>query len=169
VNDRIIETERLVLRRWRDGDAAAAAPIYAKREVMRYIPGGVWDLARTTAIVERLRARERENGYGIYPVVLKASGVTIGHAGLGPLEDTGEVEVAYVLDAPYWRKGLATEAARAIIAYGFAAAGLERIVAVAFPENQGSVGVMKRCGMTLVGPAHHFGYDLIKYEIVRPG
>ncbi len=156
------------MRRWHDGDAAASAPIYAKPEVMRYIPGGAWDLARTTAIVERLRARERENGYGIYPVVLKASGAMIGHAGLGPLEDTGEVEVAYVLDSPYWRKGLATEAALAIIAHGFASAGLKRIVAVAFPENEGSIGVMKRCGMTRVGVARHFGHDLIKYEIERP-
>lgn len=168
MSDRVIETERLVLRRWRDGDAAASAPIYAKHEVMRYIPGGAWDLARTAAIVERLRARERENGYGIYPVVLKSSGTIIGHAGLGPLEDTGEIEVAYVFDTPHWRKGLATEAARAIIAYGFAARGLKRIVAVAFPENEGSVGVMKRCDMTLVGPARHFGCDLIKYEIESP-
>jgi RimJ/RimL family protein N-acetyltransferase len=110
--ERVIETARLVLRRWRDGDDVVAAPIYAKAQVMRYIPGGTWDLDRTKAIVARMRALEEAQGYGFYPVVLKESGVIAGHAGLGRLEATPEVELAYIFDERHWGKGLATEAAR---------------------------------------------------------
>ena len=92
----------------------------------------------------------------------------VGHAGLGHLEATSEVELAYVFDEPQWGKGLATEAASAILAYGFATIGLERIVAVAFPENRRSIDVMKRCGMTSCGIATHFGRDVVKYEINAP-
>lgn len=161
----MIETERLLLRPWRDGDAEAAAPIYAKPEVMRYIPGGTWDAQRTSLIVGRMRALEAVQGFGFYPVTVKESGAIVGHAGLGYLEGTPEVELAYILDAPYWHRGYATEAARAILAQGFTTCGLQRIVAVAFPENHRSIAVMKRCGMTPYGNASHFGLEVLKYEV----
>lgn len=160
----VIETERLILRRWRHGDEIIAAPIYAKPDVMRYIPTGTWDDELATRIIARMRVLEAAQGFGFYPVLLKESGTIIGHAGLGYLEAKTEIELAYVLDVQYWRRGLATEAARAILAHGFATIGLERIVAVAFPANLRSVGVMKRCGMTSCGLARHFGREVVKYE-----
>jgi RimJ/RimL family protein N-acetyltransferase len=163
-SENVVETERLVLRRWRDGDAAAAAPIYAKPEVMQYIPHGTWDSDRTAQIVARMRELEQTQGFGFYPIVLKESGTIAGHAGLGYLESSGEIELAYVLDVPHWGKGLATEAGRALLAHGFRSIGLERIVAVAFPANQRSIEVMKRCGMMPFGHAWHFGREVVKYE-----
>jgi RimJ/RimL family protein N-acetyltransferase len=163
----VIETERLLLRRWRDEDVAKAAPIYAKPEVMRYIPGGTWDAQRTSQVVARMRALDAAQGFGYYPVVFKESGAILGHAGLGYLEGTPEIELAYILDEPYWHRGFASEAGRAIVTHGFEVWGLERIVAVAFPENRRSIEVMKRCGMTLCGPARHFGRDVVKYQICR--
>jgi RimJ/RimL family protein N-acetyltransferase len=165
----VIETQRLILRRWRDGDEIIAAPIYAKPEVMQYIPSGTWDYEATTRIIARMQALENDQGFGFYPIVLKETGAIIGHAGLGYLERTKEVELAYVLDVQYWRRGLATEAARAILTHGFAAIGLERIVAVAFPENLRSVEVMKRCGMQACGLAWHFNREVVKYEARRGG
>jgi ribosomal-protein-alanine N-acetyltransferase len=83
------------------------------------------------------------------------------------LENGDEIEVAYLFDAPLWRQGYASEAAAAAIAFGFGL-GIQRIVAVAFPENAGSIGVMRKIGMQRVGPAQHFGATLEKYEIIRP-
>lgn len=162
-----IETERLLLRAWEDGDAESAAPIYAKPNVMRYIPGGTWDAERTGHIVARMRALAADQGFGFYPAVLKESGTIVGHAGLGYLEGTEEIELAYIFDEPYWGRGLATEASRAILAHGFATIDLKRIVAVAFQENQRSVEVMKRCGMTFAGVARHFGREVVKYEALQ--
>jgi len=166
-DDFILETDRLKLRRWRDGDEIAAASIYAKPEVMQYIPGGIWDLQRTAQVVSRMRALDDSQGYGFYPIVLKESGAIAGHAGLGRLEATPEIELAYVFDVPCWGRGLASEIAKAVLEYGFTTIGLDRIVAVAFTENLRSIGVMKRCGMSYCGLAQHFGREVVKYE-ARP-
>lgn len=165
MSDVVVETERVQLRRWEDGDAAQVARIYSKPEVMKFIPGGVWSAERTALAIERMRELDVERGFGFYPVVVKSLGSVIGHCGLGLLEQTPEVEVAYLLDSPYWGQGYASEAASAIIAHGFARLNIPRIVAVAFPENVRSISVMRRIGMTPVGLAHHFGATLVKYEL----
>jgi [ribosomal protein S5]-alanine N-acetyltransferase len=161
----VVETSRLFLRKWNDQDPAAVAEIYAKPEVMKFIPGGVWSTDRTARAIARMRELDAENGYGFYPVVLKSGGEILGHCGLGRLEQTPEIEVAYILDSAHWGKGYASEAARAVIDHAFAKLDIDRIVAVAFPENAGSFGVMRSVGMIPVGPAKHFGATLMKYEI----
>ena len=145
------------------------APIYAKPEVMEFIPGGAWTVDRTARAIARMRELDIEHGFGFYPVAVKSLGKVIGHCGLGLLEQTPEIEVAYVLDSPYWGQGYASEAARAIVAHAFSNLNISRIVAVAFPENVRSIGVMRSIGMTPVGLAHHFGATLVKYEAMRGG
>ncbi len=165
--DLVLETERLVLRKWRESDNDDVAGIYAKPDVMQYIPGGVWTREQTARILARMRELDLEHGFGFYPMVLKASGNVIGHAGLGYLEKSGEVEVAYVLDTPYWGNGYAPEAVIALLAHAFASTPLARIVAVAMPGNARSIAVMKRAHMTEAGLATHFGITVVKYEILR--
>ncbi len=160
----VVETERLLLRKWKDEDAAAVADIYLKPEVMKFIPGGVWSPDRTARAIARMRELDIEHGYGFYPVVVKSLGTIIGHCGLGLLEQTPEIEVAYILDSPHWGRGYASEAVRAILTHGFSRLNIPRIVAVAFPENVRSIGVMRSVGMTPIGLAHHFGATLVKYE-----
>jgi RimJ/RimL family protein N-acetyltransferase len=164
VNCVVVETERLILRRWNDEDSTSVAHIYAKPEVMEFIPGGVWSADRTVRAIARMRELDIERGYGFYPVVVKSLGKVVGHCGLGLLEQTPEIEVAYILDSPYWGQGYASEAARAIVDHAFSRLNISRIVAVAFPENVRSIGVMRAIGMTPVGLAHHFGATLVKYE-----
>jgi ribosomal-protein-alanine N-acetyltransferase len=165
----VIESERLLLRKWNDEDAAAVEDIYIKPEVMEFIPGGVWGPDRTARAVARMRELDIEQGFGFYPVLVKSIGKIIGHCGLGFLEQTPEIEVAYILDSRYWGQGYASEAAKATIAHGFSRLNISRIVAVAFPENVRSIGVMRSIGMTSLGPAHHFGATLVKYEARKAG
>jgi RimJ/RimL family protein N-acetyltransferase len=160
----VAETERLLLRRWNDEDAALVAHIYIKPEVMEFIPGGAWSRDRTARTIRRMRELDIENGFGFYPVVVKGLGKVIGHCGLGLLEQSPEIEVAYLLDTPYWGQGYASEAVRAIIAHAFSRLEISRIVAVAFPGNVRSIGVMRSVGMTPMGLAYHFGATVIKYE-----
>ncbi|HLY02912.1 MAG TPA: GNAT family N-acetyltransferase [Candidatus Cybelea sp.] len=164
----VVETERLLIRKWSDDDTAAVADIYLKPEVMQFIPGGVWSPERTARIITRMRELDIEQGYGFYPVVVKSLGTIIGHCGLGRLEQTPEVEVAFVLDSPHWGQGYASEAARAMLTHGFSRLNMSRIVAVAFPENARSIGVMRSIGMTPLGLAHHFGIEVVKYESTAP-
>ena len=162
-----IETRRLVLRAFDERDAPSVT-FYADPDVMRYIPRGHWgrdDVERKFAkMVEVGRERWGQDGFGMWGIVFKDTGAVIGHCGLQRLEGGDEVEVYYLLDKPYWNRGIATEAASAVLGFG-ARRGLTKIVAVAFPDNRASQRVMEKIGMTFAGRAHHYGAELVKYVL----
>jgi RimJ/RimL family protein N-acetyltransferase len=75
------------------------------------------------------------------------------------------VEVSYTLAHHAWGKGFGTEAERAVLAWGFTTLGIERIVAVVYPENLRSHRVIEKLGMRPLGLARHYGADLLKFEL----
>jgi ribosomal-protein-alanine N-acetyltransferase len=162
-----IETERLILREFDDGDVGDVA-FFTDPDVMRFIPRGAWKRGEVESIFPRMVARRsdewRNTGYGMWAVVLKSSAAVIGHCGLQRLEDSDEIEVYYLLDKPHWNQGIATEATLAALRFADEL-GLKNIVAVAMPENGASQRVMQKAGMTHVDRAHHYGLDLVKYEL----
>jgi ribosomal-protein-alanine N-acetyltransferase len=83
------------------------------------------------------------------------------------LEGGPEIEVGYRFLKDHRGRGYATEAAAASIAFGFDELGLDRIVAVALPENTASRRVLEKCGLTEIGLTHVYGLDHVKYEIAR--
>jgi ribosomal-protein-alanine N-acetyltransferase len=89
-------------------------------------------------------------GVGLWATELKENHRLIGRCGLmcKLIEGVEEIEIAYLLDREYWRKGLATEAAEAIIKHGYAKYGFKRIVAVIHPQNVASIRVAEKIGMT---------------------
>lgn len=159
-----VRTNRLYQRPWRPDDVDAVAAMYAKPNVMRWIPRGVWDRSQTERFVARMIERHEAHDVAVYPVLLNENERIVGHCGLNHLEGGPEIEIAYLFDEPYWGKGFATEIARAVLERAFSVGGLERIVAVAFPENVVSIAVMQRIGMHPIGVARHFDAQLVKYE-----
>ena len=171
---RILETDRLILREWTTDDAEAAFAIYRDPEVTRYLGNSGApdpDVGYRREWLGRIAARYPEwGGYGLWAAVEKASGEVIGCGELVPLEGGPEVEVGYHLRRDRWGMGYATELAMALVAYGFARLGLERIVAVAYPENVASHRVLLKAGLTHHGRRHTFGHDLEYFSIERgPG
>ncbi len=154
-----LETERLILRQWRDGDAGAFAAMNADPEVMRYFPAPL-SRAESDALLARARRKWRELGLCFFAVEVKG-GELIGFAGLNPppfeAHFTPCVEVGWRLARHAWGKGYATEAARASLAYGFGTLGLTEIVSFTVPGNTRSRAVMERIGMTR-DPADDFGH-----------
>jgi ribosomal-protein-alanine N-acetyltransferase len=157
----------LYQRPWRVEDAEAVCEMYAKPQVMRWIPGGVWDRNQTERFVARMVEVHERGGFCVYPVLRKESDQIIGHCGLNNLERGPEIEIAYLFDEPCWGQGLATEIARGVLERAFQDGDLERVVAVAFPENVRSIAVMQRIGMRPIGIARHFNADVVKYEALR--
>jgi RimJ/RimL family protein N-acetyltransferase len=125
------------------------------------------DLEQARSKLEWHIAQHEQHGFGSCAVELLATGRVIGAAGLGHLAETDEIEVGYRFLKEHWGRGYATEAARASIAFGFEELGLDRIIAVALPENRPSRRVMEKCGMTFVGVTTHHGLPHVKYEIAR--
>jgi RimJ/RimL family protein N-acetyltransferase len=164
-NVKTLETRRLYCREWEDADAADCAHLYAKPDVMQFIPGGVWTPERTARAIQRFKERTAQSGLPIYPILSKTTDTIIGHAGLGRVEDTEKTEVFYLLDDAYWGQGYAREAADAFLDVAFSRLALERVFALAFPANVRSHAVMRKLGMQPDGRAFHFGVELVQYVI----
>jgi RimJ/RimL family protein N-acetyltransferase len=163
-----IETTRLRLRAFAPADFDAFAAMRADPEVMRYIgTGEPQDRARSEAWLGKNEQRWRRNGFGMWAAEHKELGRVIGWCGLVFLDETPEVEVGYGFARDFWGRGLATEAARRSLRFGFEGMGLGRIVAIAQPENVASRRVMEKLGMRYERPAHYYGADVAYYSITR--
>ena len=164
-----IETARLFLRPFTSADLENYAQhIFADAEVMRYLPKrDLTPRARAERTLTVFAEHWSQYGFGVWVVTDKVTGHFIGHCGLGHVPEAGEVEVLYSLGRTYWGQGLATEAARASVRFGFATVKLARLIALAVPENIGSRRVMEHLGFEYEKDAHYFGLDLVTYTLQR--
>jgi RimJ/RimL family protein N-acetyltransferase len=150
----VVETERLRLRPWRAADdLPALAATCADAEVMRWVPPHrPLRAEESAALLERIEAHWREHGYGLWAVEPRADGAgCIGFAGLAiPSFLPGvlpAVEVGWRLDRAWWGRGLATEAARASVGYGFETLRLASVVSIIDARNERSLRVAAKLGM----------------------
>jgi ribosomal-protein-alanine N-acetyltransferase len=149
---KFLETDRLILRRLLPDDLDALFALYRDPEIREYFPEGTLTYAETQAeLAWFLHGHPRHPELGLWATIHKPTQAFIGRCGLLPwtIEGREEVEVAYLLDRAYWGQGLATEAARALIDYGFATLGLARLICLIDPRNQASIKVAQRSGMLL--------------------
>jgi len=148
----LLSTERLVLRRWRPEDLGPFAEMCADPEVMRWIGnGGVRTRGECANAIAAFERAWDDRGFGLFATELQASGRFIGFVGLSiPAflpEILPSVEIGWRLAANQWRKGLATEGARAVIDFGFGRIGLTRIVSIHQVGNGASERIMEKLGM----------------------
>jgi ribosomal-protein-alanine N-acetyltransferase len=165
----IIETDRLCLREFMEDDVDSLFALDSDPEVMRYIANGE---PRTRDEIEQALNRvcayyQKHPGFGIWLVELKETGEFIGWACLKHLGDTEMIEVGYRLMKDAWNQGYATEAAATVIEYGFNEKGLDKIVAVAHPDNKASQRVLEKCGLQRNGSGTYYGSECAFFELVR--
>ena len=162
-----ITTSRLRLRSLDEDDAERLHEIYGDAEAMRHVgPSGrpSPDLDRTRAVLAWLRRHEELHGFSLWAIDELDGDPLVGVAGLLYEEGRGpEVEVAYLLRKDRWGRGYATEATRAVLAAGHGALGLERIVALAYPENDVSRRVMEKAGMRPAGETRAYGRTMTRH------
>ena len=164
----MLETERLIITKMTPEDLPWLIEMRAPVAVNRYLGGlEMQNAEKLTARLPFYIACHEKFGFGFCTMALKATGELIGTSGLQPLEDTGEIEVGYNLSEKYWRQGYGYECARAWLKYGFETAKLERIIAVAHPDNTGSRRIMEKCGMLYQATEPHYGNDCVVYAISR--
>jgi [ribosomal protein S5]-alanine N-acetyltransferase len=163
-----LETERLILRPWSLDDIDALHQVWAHPEVRRYL----WDddaisRQRAAAAVEAGVAGANRNGVGLWCVLPKPASELAGFSGFRYIEDSPEIELLYGLLPEYWGRGLATEAARAVLEYGFDAALFTRIYARTDVPNRASVRVLERLGMKLERETHLGVRPTLIYSLAR--
>jgi ribosomal-protein-alanine N-acetyltransferase len=154
-----IETARLLLRGPNVEDLDDWAACYANPNVVRYLPKR--DLTpraraeRVSAFISQLWEPEAAGGYG-WVIARKSDQQFIGLCHLEGSPGADEAELSYLLNQPYWGQGLATEASRAAVRYGFEHSAWRRIVAATLPENTASQRVLKHIGFVFEKNVNHF-------------
>ncbi|MEK7830881.1 MAG: GNAT family N-acetyltransferase, partial [Acidobacteriota bacterium] len=146
----ILETERLQLREITHEDCDQLLQIWGDAETMSLFPKTL-DSREMSEWIDRNLKRYESCGHGVWAVILKDSRQFVGDCGLVIQEIDGveELEVGYHFNRNFWGQGLATEAARACMDYGFNQLGCRRIVSMIRPENLASRRVAERNGLKI--------------------
>jgi RimJ/RimL family protein N-acetyltransferase len=148
----VLETERLILRQWRDDDIDAYAALCADPEVTRWV----------------------DEGFGLWCATAPPSDECIGFIGLATPRFLPEVlpavEIGWRLAREQWGHGYATEGALTVMDHAFSTLGLDRLVSITRTENRNSWNVMQKLGMTLERTTTHpeYNFDVVVYEIDAP-
>ena len=171
-----LETERLILRAWREADRDPFFALNSDPAVMEFLPAT--DRATSDNAVDRMNAAQGEHGHCFWAVERKQDAAFLGFCGPMPArEPLHEVELGWRLSRDAWGHGYASEGARASLAWCWAKLDTPTVMAITVPANRRSRAVMERIGMTYVedGDFDHPGVPgddpllrHVLYRIARP-
>lgn len=146
-----LRTARLLLRPWRAEDRDAFAALNADPVVMRFFPTTL-TREESDQVADRIEAHFVQHGFGFWAIEVLDGPPFVGFTGLSTVTFdapfTPATEIGWRLAREYWGRGIATEAARAALDFGFGELGLREVVAFAVKDNARSRAVMERLGMT---------------------
>lgn len=143
----ILETERLLLREFEEADAPAFFLLGSDPLVTRFTGDRLESLDAALHVLRtRPLADYRDRGYGRWACVLKETGGVIGFAGPKYLPDLDEIDLGYRFLPAHWGKGLATEAAQAVVDHAFSRLALNRLIGLVHPTNAASIRVLEKTG-----------------------
>lgn len=169
----VLETERLLFRAHQPQDLEPYCAMEADPDVRRYVGGKPRTRQAAEERFQRVFLPPPQNRMALWATVYKSEGVYIGYCGIYPhFEDQeaipGEGVLAFYLARPYWGRGLATEAGRAFLRFGWSELGLKRIVAGVQVGNAASVRVLEKLGLQRVGVEHGPQRSFYAYALERP-
>ena len=148
---KILETSRLILRHQVLDDLDSLFALYCDPDITKYIPDAPRSYEEAREELEwHMNGHPRHPELGLWATIHKETGQFIGRCGLLPwtIDGQDEVEVAYMIGKAYWGQGLGTEAAQAILDYGFEKLNLSRLICLIDKENLASIKVAEKIGMT---------------------
>ncbi|HUN51304.1 MAG TPA: GNAT family N-acetyltransferase [Candidatus Sulfotelmatobacter sp.] len=163
----VLQTPRLTLRPRTIDDLDACVAMDLDPQVHRYIFARPPEpVAQRNAVKARMTSGAPAIG-GYWMVLRRDEAAALGWCALFPLENSGQVELAYRYRPEAWGQGIATEAARAVLDYGFGVLKLDPIVAVTHPENEGSKRVLAKLGFRYQGAATHYNRRVSTFRLFR--
>jgi RimJ/RimL family protein N-acetyltransferase len=167
--DCVLQTARLLLREmtWDDLDFVAA--MLADPQVMRFYPK-CYSRDEAKAWVQKQLNRYRDDGHGLWLVVDRESGERIGQVGLlrQQVDGVDETEIGYLIHAPCWRQGFASEAATAVRDFAFGTLDKTHVISLIRPVNIASQRVALRIGLKPVKLTKFHGFEHLVFSKSRP-
>jgi ribosomal-protein-alanine N-acetyltransferase len=164
----MIETTRLRLRPFAAEDLDDLHQLWTDPEVRRYLfDGEIIPRERVEAEIAASISHFETHGFGLWSVFPKDSYELIGFCGYRFFHDPPELQLLYGMSPARWGRGLTTEAARAMIRYGFEELGFTRIIASADAPNAASLRVMEKSGMAFEKQILIGGLNTVCYALAR--
>ncbi len=162
----ILESSRLVLRKFVQSDFDSLSRMHEDPEVMHFWPRP-YTREETQVFLERMWERYERDGYGLYAAVLQESGEVVGRIGYlrQEVDDRPDLEIGYMLAREQWGKGLAAEAARALRDHAFSLMDVDRIISLIRPDNVRSRRVAESNGMRVLKEVQHASLFHLMYAI----
>jgi RimJ/RimL family protein N-acetyltransferase len=164
-----LETERLILRSFREVDVDAMAQLFSNPDFMRFSLGIFTERKQTIAFIEKVMGWDRAGIPSQFAVVLRGEDAIIGYCGFfyHPEHGIEDLEIGYRLNSAYWNRGLITEAAHAVRDHGFRYWKLSRVISLIHPENIPSRRVAEKNGMKVEKEITFRGFPTLVYAITR--
>lgn len=161
-----VETERLLLRPFKDDDGPALHAVVGND------PDMTWD--RSSRSLEKVQGTVRErmkhfatNGFGVWAVIDKSSHTLLGQCGLQRLPGTQNIELVVYTAKRFWRMNYAHEACIASLRYGFESLGATEILAVVRKENTAALNLMEKLGFKFLRDAKIYDADVKVFDMKR--
>ena len=167
----ILETERLVLRPFREDDLDTLAVLFANRDFMRFSSSeNGYTREQTAFVLGKFIGWNLASVPSQFAVIWRENEELIGYCGFLHQILDGErlIEIGYRIDPRYWNRGIATEAARAVRDYAFRDLHLEHVVSFIHPDNHASRRVAEKNGMTLEKQSMFRGFPTLVFGLRRP-
>ena len=162
-----LETERLILRRWRERDREPFAALNADPAVCEFFPVDSFSREQSDALITRIEEEFETHGYGCWAVEVKGGPPLIGFVGLFvptfAAHFTPCVEIGWRLARSAWGQGYASEASREVLRFSFEDAELDALVSMTTVANLRSRAVMERLGFSR-DPAEDFDHPNLAPE-----
>jgi RimJ/RimL family protein N-acetyltransferase len=168
---KILETPRLILRHQILSDLNDLFALYCDPDIVKYIPDAPRNYADTRKELEwHMNGHPKHPELGLWATIHKETGKYIGRCGLLPLTIDGqdEVEAAFLISKAYWGQGLGTEAAQALLDYGFEKLNLPRLICTIDKNNLPSIKVAEKIGMEFEKEGEDEKGSFLIYSINKP-
>lgn len=164
----ILNTPRLTLHPCTTNDTDALHDLWTRPEVRKYL----WDdvvitMDQCADVIASSIEDFSHSGYGHWVIKLRGQSDLIGWCGFRQFEEGSKTEILYGILPELWGQGLAVEASRAILQYGFNKLGLEKIYAGTDPPNLASIRVMEKLGMRFDERKNTNGLEAIYYVLTK--
>lgn len=175
---KIIETDRLILRKINQNDYREMKSILQNKDLMLIGWGKTYSDDEVETWINKIMEQYEKYGYSYYIAIEKNSNRVIGIMGIIPvnIKNTDYIEIAYILKQEYWGNGYATEGINACISYAFSTLNTDKIIAQVIPENKSSIKVLERLGMKFIDEyirdygdkkSLHLIYALMKEQYIK--
>lgn len=164
----VLQTPRLVLRPFGEEDVDLLAKLMANADFMTFSLG-LFSRDETTVFLEKIIGWQRRGLPSQFAVIHRADNRLIGYCGFFHQQVDGreEIEIGYRLDPDYWRRGLASEAARGVRDHAFRDLKLQRVISLIHPDNAPSRRVAEKMGMALEKETVFRGFPTLVFALTR--